>query len=207
MRYRNILKIFLIVIFVIGTLSVAYANGGPEIGENEIKNAAQDYLDSNNLAYTAVTPEWDDLMYEVKDTQTGEIKWVPENLIADDGTSFSGRYNMTDGYPTWIVQVNDKTGKNVGQIYVDAGTAQVLKVVINGKVLKDVVNQREQLTNNYYESTTDENMTEDYGYPSEYTDILATFPISEISYILSLNSPLSLIILIIAIYWMYGGIE
>lgn len=126
--------ILLIVIFAIGTLNSAYANGGPVIGENQAKISAQNYLNSNNLSYTAVTPGWDDLQLKAIDIKTGEVKWIPESAIEED------RYDIIDGFPVWIVQVENKNNENVGQIYIDANTGEVLKAIINGKVLKSNIN-------------------------------------------------------------------
>lgn len=150
MEYKSILKIFLIIIFIIGTLNFTYADAGPTIGENQAKASAQNYLNSHNLPYTAVTHSDDDWQIKVNDTKTGEVKWIPfmtwkEQFATPDGIAYptdNERYIDIYGVPTvWIVQVSDKNEKNVGQIYVNDETGKVLKVIINGKVLKDIINQ------------------------------------------------------------------
>lgn len=146
--------IFLTAIFIIGTLNFAYANGGPEIGPNQAKKIAQNYLNANNLPYTAITPGNDDWQIEVKGNKTGEVKWisVPEYQSNLPDSSGNFKYELIDGNPIWIVHVNDKN-ETIGQIYVDTNTGTVLKAIIQGKVLKDDLNKREQLNGDYYAST------------------------------------------------------
>ncbi|MCZ3365509.1 MULTISPECIES: hypothetical protein [Methanobacterium] len=133
MTFRYILKIFLIVFFVIGTLNFVYANGGPVIGQNQARSSAQSYLNSHNLPYSAITPEWNDLKVKVNDTQTGEVKWIPVAVADEDQFNSGGeiRYKVIDAYPVWMIQINDKNGKNVGQIRVDCNTGEVLKVNVD----------------------------------------------------------------------------
>lgn len=133
MTFRDILKIFLVIILVIGTLNFVYANGGPVVGENQAKTSAQSYLNSHNLPYSAITPRWDDLKVKVNDTQTGEVKWIPVVIADEDQFNSSGeiRYKVIDAYPVWMIQINDKNGKNVGQIRVDCNTGEVLKVNVD----------------------------------------------------------------------------
>ena len=105
MALKSIFGLFLMIIFVIGTLNFAYANGGPIVGENQAKQSAQNYLNTNNLPYTAVTPNWDDLQVKIKDTKTGEIKWIPMSKYDSEDDShlndFSkSRYKLIDYYPT-----------------------------------------------------------------------------------------------------------
>ncbi len=135
MKLKNIFRLFLIIIFVAGSLNFAYANGGPVIGENQAKKVAQNYLNSNNLSYTAITHGWDDLQVNAIDTKTGQIKWIPVS-VADEDSLKQDRYHLIDGDLVWIVQVNDKNNESVGQIYVDANTAEVIKAIIDDKVLK-----------------------------------------------------------------------
>lgn len=133
MIFRDILKVFLIMIFVIGTLNFVYANGGPVVGENQARSSAQSYLNSHNLPYSAITPGWDDLKVKVNDTQTGEVKWIPVAVADEDqfNSSEKTRYEIIDAYPVWMIQINDKNGKNVGQIRVDCNTGEVLKVNVD----------------------------------------------------------------------------
>lgn len=134
MALKNIFKIFLITIFVIGILNLAYADSGPTIGANQAKTIAQNYLNAHNLPYTAVTPGWDDWKTKVKDTKTGEVKWIPQSEAKGDNPDFGGpgRYEWVQGYnSSWVVQVNDKNGKNVGRIYIDSENGNVLKAILD----------------------------------------------------------------------------
>ncbi|WP_424354680.1 hypothetical protein [Methanobacterium sp. MBAC-LM] len=90
MALKNIFKIFLITIFVMGILNLAYADSGPTIGANQAKTIAQNYLNAHNLPYTAVTPGWDDWKTKVKDTKTGEVKWIPQSEAKGDSPDFGG---------------------------------------------------------------------------------------------------------------------
>ena len=131
---NNIFKIFLIIIFVFGILNFAYADSGPTLGANQAKTIAQNYLNSHNLPYTAVTPSIDDWKVKVKDTKTGEVKWIPQSVAKGDSPDFGGpgRYDWISGYnSTWVVQVNDKNGKNVGRIYIDSENGKVLKAILD----------------------------------------------------------------------------
>lgn len=134
MALKNIFKIFLITIFVMGILNFAYADSGPTIGANQAKTIAQNYLNAHNLPYTAVTPGWDDWKTKVKDTKTGEVKWIPQSEAKGDSPDFGGpgRYEWVQGYnSSWVVQVNDKNGKNVGRIYIDSENGNVLKAILD----------------------------------------------------------------------------
>ncbi|MEL7670521.1 hypothetical protein [Methanobacterium sp.] len=133
MTFRDILKIFLVMILVIGTLNFIYANGGPVVGENQARTSAQSYLNSHNLPYSAINPKWDDLKVKVNDMKTGEVKWMPISVVDEDQFNSTGktRYEIIDDYPVWMIQINDKNGKNVGQIHVDYNTGEVLKVNVD----------------------------------------------------------------------------
>jgi hypothetical protein len=133
MTFRDILKVLLIVIFVTGTLNFVYANGGPVVGQNQARSSAQSYLNSHNIPYSAITPKWDDLKVKVNDTQIGEVKWIPVAVVDEDqfNSSRKTRYEIVDAYPVWMIQINDKNGKNVGQIRVDCNTGEVLKVNVD----------------------------------------------------------------------------
>lgn len=133
MTVRDIFKIVLIVIFVIGALNFVYGNGGPVVGENQARSSAQSYLNFHDLPYTAVTPRWDDLKVKVNDTEIGEVKWIPVSVVDEDQFNSSGktRYEIVDAYPVWMIEIDDKNGKNVGQIRVDCNTAEVLKVNVD----------------------------------------------------------------------------
>lgn len=141
---KTIFKLFLIVILVIGTLNFVYANGSPTIGPNEAKISVQNYLDSNNLPYIAVTPGDDDWQLKVNDTKTGEIKWISQSVAEADALSWN-RYHILTGQNEscdgWEVHVNDKNGKNVGRIYVDGQTGDVVTPIITTNVVANQVPQ------------------------------------------------------------------
>ena len=49
MIFKNIFKLFLVTIIVIGLLNFVYADSGPTIGANQAQITAKDYLSSHNL--------------------------------------------------------------------------------------------------------------------------------------------------------------
>lgn len=149
MEFKNVLKIFLALIFVFGVFSVVYADSGPTIGANQAQKIAQDYLKTNNLPYTAVTPGWDDWKAKVTVMSTGAQKWLPMSQVKGDLMEDTGKYEQVPGYNTaWVVQVNDQNGKNVGRIYVDAETGKILKAIINqGTNTDDTDNSNATATN------------------------------------------------------------
>jgi len=158
-KFKDIFKLFLIMIIAIGLLNVVYADSGPTIGENQAKITAQDYLNSHNLHYTAATHGDDSWQIKVKDTKTGEIKWIPfetyDGQFPTPNSEPTGneRYSDIYGVPTaWIVQINDNW-KNVGQIYINDETGEILKVVINGKILENTMPQGNQTYEDKYAST------------------------------------------------------
>ena len=134
MALKNIFKFFLMAIIVMGILNFSYADSGPTVGPNQAKNTAQNYINSHNLHYTAVTPKWDAWKAKVKDVKTGAEKWIPVDEAKKDSPDFGGpgKYKGVSGYhTTWIVQVNNMNGKNVGKIYIDAENGKILKTSIN----------------------------------------------------------------------------
>lgn len=134
MRSKSIFKFFLLAIFVMGILNYSYADSGPTIGANQAKKIAQDYLNSHNLPYRALTPGGDAWKAKVKDTKTGAEKWIPVSDAIEDSPDFGGpgKYEWVSGYNTaWVVQINDKNRKNVGRIYVDAENGKVLKAILD----------------------------------------------------------------------------
>ena len=140
MAIKGIFKLLAVTILIITILNCSYADTGPNIGPNQAKTIAQNYLNSHNLPYTTVTPGWDAWKFYVKDTQTGEKKWLAADIVMADDPAFDGpgRYKgissvFNDIGGVWFVQVNDKNGKNVGQIYVDADDGKVLKTTIPTK--------------------------------------------------------------------------
>ena len=155
MLAKHIFKLSLIAIFIIGTLSFTYADSGPTLGANQAQKIAQDYLNSHNLPYTAVTPGWDDWKVKVKVKKTGEVKWIPVSDAKGDSPDFGGpgKYEWVSGYNTaWVVQANDKNGKNVGRIYIDSENGKVLKAILD-PVSPTNQNQSTTNTNNATNAT------------------------------------------------------
>ena len=136
MAIKSIFKFAVISILIITILNCAYADTGPTIGENQAKIIAQDYLNSHNLHYTAITPNGNIWYYYVKDTKTGEKEWISIDTFIHDDPEFGGpgRYKKVfdDMYGVWLVQIS-KNGKNAGTIYVDGETGKILKVTVSQK--------------------------------------------------------------------------
>jgi len=137
MTSKGVFKFLLITISIITILNCSYADAGPEIGPNQAKIISHDYIIMHNLHYTAVTPNWNAWSFYVKDTKTEEKKWLSADIVIPDDPMFGGpgRYKLTQSglnntKGVWIVQVNDKSGQNAGQIYVDAETGKVLNITI-----------------------------------------------------------------------------
>lgn len=132
MKLKNSLPIFLALVLVFGFFNVVYADSGPTIGANQAQKIAQNYLNSHNLPYKALTPGWDAWKAKVIVMSTGEQKWLPLSQVKGDLMDDNGKYQMVPGYNTaWVVQVNNQNGKNVGRIYVDAETGAVLKAILD----------------------------------------------------------------------------
>ena len=149
MIFKNIFKLFLATI-IVGLLNFVYADSGLTIGENQAQITANDYLNSHNLPYTASTSGYDSWQIKVKDTKTGQVQWMAyekyESQFASQGSEPTGneRYIEIQNTPTaWIVHINDN-GKNIGQIYINSETGEILKVTINGKVLENTMPQENQ---------------------------------------------------------------
>ena len=137
MAIKSIFKILVITILIITILNCAYADTGPSIGENQAKTIAQNYLNSHNLPYTAVTPNGNIWYYYVKNTKTGEKEWISINTFIHDDPEFGGpgiyKKVFDNMYGVWLVQVNSRDGKNAGTIYIDGETGKVLKVTVPRK--------------------------------------------------------------------------
>ena len=136
-----------------GILNSSYADSGPTIGPNQAKKIAQDYLNSHDLPYKAITPGWDAWKTKVRDIKTGAEKWISVDDAREDDPDFGGpgKYEWVSGYNTaWVVQVNDKNRKNVGRIYVDTE---------NGKVLKPIIDPVTQTDKNQSTSNSTTNAT------------------------------------------------
>ncbi|BDZ68002.1 hypothetical protein [Methanobacterium ferruginis] len=111
--------------------SVVYADSGPNIEANQAKAIAQDYLNSHDLSYTALTPNIEtDWKAKVKVIATGEVKWIPYGNAKQDAMEETGKYEMiTDA---WIVQVQDKNGNSMGTIYINPDSGKIISVNLKG---------------------------------------------------------------------------
>ena len=177
---------------MIGILNFAYADSGPTIGANQAKTIAQSYLNTHNLPYTAVTPGWDDWKTKVKDTKTGEVKWIPQSEAKGDSPDFGGpgKYEWVSGYnSSWVVQVNDKNGKNVGRIYIDSENGNVLKAILDPASTANQNQSTSTNTNNTFNPTNATNQASQ-GQTRNNTGLI-----------------ISIIILLVVVgagYWMYS---
>lgn len=133
MAYKGILKIFLITIFLIGTISFAYADSGPTIGENQVKTIAKEYLNSHNLPYKVTTATW---MVKIINRKTGNTKWVSwdqwgvmtgDNKFKPDDPTFEWDYVQTGSNTAWKVNAVNSQGDGVGNIWINDETGKVFK--------------------------------------------------------------------------------
>jgi hypothetical protein len=132
MRIKNVFGIFLMSIFVLGTISFCYADSGPNIGINQAKSIANSYLQSHNLPYKVTTATW---MIYIKNKQTGKIKLVSvEKWDAMTGgnkeRSADPNFLWTYADTTlswWKVAIADPQGQRVGTIWINAETGKILK--------------------------------------------------------------------------------
>jgi len=171
MKLKKGLQIFFVLIIAFGLFNCVYADSGPTIGANQAKNIAQNYLNSHNLPYTALTPGWDDWKVKVTDTKTGGQKWIPQSVAKADSPDFGGpgRYQWVQGYnDAWVVQVENQNGKNVGRIYVDAE---------NGSILKAILDQNSNNDNFEANTTSNTNQTQiqNQGILSSLVDSIVSF--------------------------------
>ncbi|MEN6551507.1 MAG: hypothetical protein ABFC34_01335 [Methanobacterium sp.] len=64
------------------------------------------------------------------------------------------RYTSIQDVPTiWIVNVNDYW-KNVGQIYINSETGEILKVIINGNTMENMMKEGHQTNDSFASNTT-----------------------------------------------------
>jgi hypothetical protein len=88
------------------------------------------------------------------------------------------RYISIQNVPTiWIVHVNDYL-KNVGHIYINSETGEILKVVINGNTMENMMKEGHQ-TNDSSASINTTNATDPL--PQDTSDNTTTIVISIIS--------------------------
>ena len=163
MAIKSIFKLAIITILIITILNCAYADTGPSIGENQAKTIAQNYLNSHNLPYTAVTPNGNIWYYYVKNTKTGEKEWISINTFIHDDPEFGGpgiyKKVFDNMYGVWLVQVNCRDGKNAGTIYIDGETGKILKFTVPRKsqttnLSKTVANTAPKNTTNITNATS-----------------------------------------------------
>lgn len=155
MTFKNIFKLFLIAIFVIGIVNFAYADSGPTIGESQAKSIAQNYLSSHNLPYKVTTATE---LIQIKNRQTGSTKWVtPSQWDSMTGNNkfkpeedpnfeweYAANYNTA-----WKVATVDSQGKGTGSIWVNAETGKITKTE-----LKSPTTQSNSTKSNNNDNTT-----------------------------------------------------
>lgn len=189
MKIKGIL-IFLITIFLIGTISFVYADSSPEVGENQAKKIAQDYLDSHNLPYKVSTGT---IVVDIKNKKTGAIKWVSPDKAANmtgfyekEGplpsnlaSNFQWDYNPSPpedhrSGEVWKVAVINSQGSNVGAIYIDSNSGEIFKKNLSTpKQNKNASNNTD--SNNTTDSTkTSSEQNNQSGLPGTTGIILAT---------------------------------
>lgn len=132
MALKNIFKIFLIAVFVMGILNFAYADTGPYTGENQAKNIAQNYLNSHNSHYKVITAT---KMYELNDQKTNHVKWISSSqldIMRKNNETFEGE--PVDNYVgsgmnlAWKVNIANSEGKEIGNIWIDVYEAKIIKI-------------------------------------------------------------------------------
>ena len=131
MRIKNVSRIFLMSILVMGTISLCYADSGPTIGINQAKSIANNYIQSHNLPYKVTTATW---MIYIKNKETGKVKLVSTtewdrmtggNKFIDD-PNFPWTYAGYK-YSWWKVAIADPQGNRVGTLWINAETGKILK--------------------------------------------------------------------------------
>ncbi|NYB53044.1 MAG: hypothetical protein HVN35_10880 [Methanobacteriaceae archaeon] len=127
------LKISLIILLLVLLLSgFSYADSGPNIEASQAKAIAQDYLNSHNLPYTALTPDIQtDWKAKVKVIETGEVKWVVFGEAKQDAMDGTGKYEVI--MDAWFVEVQDKNGNSMGTICVNPETGKIISVDLKEK--------------------------------------------------------------------------
>ncbi len=173
MGLKKLFQILLFLIIVFSFFNIVHADSGPTIGANQAQKIAQFYLKSQDLPYTALTPGWDAWKSKVKDTKTGGVKWIPVSEAKADSPDFGGpgRYQWVEGYnTTWVVQVENQNGKNVGRIYVDAETGRILKAILDKNISKEDTFETNNTTSN-----TNMTATQDQGILNSIIDGIMSF--------------------------------
>lgn len=131
MEIKNILCTLLTGMLIFLMLSVVYADSGPNIESNQARAIAQDYLNSHNLPYTALTPNIEtDWKAKVKVIKTGEVEWVLYGEAKQDAMEETGKYEMI--MDAWFVHVQDKNGNSMGIIYVNPESGKIISVDLKG---------------------------------------------------------------------------
>lgn len=173
MGLKKLFQICLVLLISFGFFNIVYADSGPTIGANQAQNIAQNYLDSKNLPYDAITPDWDAWKVKVKDTKTGGVKWIPVSIAKPDSPDFGGpgRYEWIEGYNSaWVVQVENQNGQNVGRIYVDAETGKVLKAILGQNSSKN-----DTFETNITAASTNQTATQDQGLLNSIINSITAF--------------------------------
>ena len=99
----------------------------PHISQSQSLKIAQNYLNSQGLPYTANSAE---LKTKVKVIATGEIKWEDFEIVKQDFAEEPIHFEII--VTGWAVQIADQNGKNVGTIYVNSETGEIIEINIPG---------------------------------------------------------------------------
>lgn len=166
-----------LVMLMISMLSMVYADTGPNIDANQAKAIAQDYLNSHNLPYTALTPNINsNWQAQVKVKETGEIMWVPFGQYKSDAMEGTAKYQLIN--TAWIVQVQDKNGNNKGNIYINPDSGSIISVNVEGAD-SGTNNEGYNGNNNKNNKNQDNTSTQQGGFmeilQNIYNDIIAFF--------------------------------
>ena len=121
--------IFLLCVIMLGAMCPIYADSPPQITDTQAINIAQDFLDSQGLSYKASSAT---LKTKARAVATGEITWEDYGVVKNDSPDFGGPGNFEFIVTAWAVQVVDNNGNNIGIIYVNAETGEIIETTISG---------------------------------------------------------------------------
>lgn len=170
MEHKKIL-IFIFTSILFLSFSCIYADGGPPpLNEKTARSIAQDYLESNNLPYTALTPTHSEMKIKVKVKSTGKSKWISMdtlNEILNQKPGDEEIYEFYDSYSfVYVVKVVDKNGAYKGNIYVNAESGAIRLVNVEKAPI---------VVNNTSSNNTTNNTTADSNKPEGFLGAIMDF--------------------------------
>lgn len=121
--------IFFLLVLMLGAMYPVYADSPPQITETQAINIAQDFLNSQELSYKAISTT---LKTKARVVATGEITWEDYGVVKNDSPDFGGPGNFEFIVTAWAVQLVDNNGNSVGIIYVNAETGEIIETTISG---------------------------------------------------------------------------